>query len=177
MSYILGIGILGAILLVIGSAWEEEKNISHPIKSIKNWLFLVGSSIMLIYAWLCFTQGDPIFFVFLEILIVLSSLLMMLNWGDRVNIPIILIGSGALLIWSFYLFENFYTVFFILGLSTLGMGYVFKNGTLKRNMALTFGSLLIALFSFVEANWIFFVLNSLFATCSGFYLARGLRSK
>jgi hypothetical protein len=47
-------------------------------------------------------------------------------------------------------------------------------GTIRRVLALTLGSALIAIFSYIEASWIFFWLNVFFALFSAYYVARGV---
>ncbi len=170
MDYIFYTGLIGSLVLVSGAAWPEGKKISHPAKSLKNWLFFLGGLIMLAYAILGYLNGGPIFFLILELLMVLSGLMMMLNIPEKINTPIISICALSLIIWSFYLFEGYNTIFFIVGLSGVALGYGFKMGTLRRNLALTLGSTLIALFSYIEASWIFFWLNMFFAVFSAYYL-------
>lgn len=132
---------------------------------------------MLIYAVLGFMEGGPIFFMILEILVLVSSILMMLNTPDNIDTPIISVAALALIIWSLYLFEGYNTVVFILGLAGIGLGYAFKMGSLRRDIALTLGSILIAIFSYIEASWVFFWLNVFFAIFSGYYLAKNLSKK
>lgn len=179
MDYIFWTGVLGSLVLVTGAAWPEpKKDTKHPIKSIKNWLFAIGGGvILLIYSIINYQQGGPVFFVMLQILVAVSSILMMLNTPDKVDIPILAISSLGLIIWSLYLFEGYNTVFFILGLSGIGLGYAFQMGTLRRNVALTLGSILIALFSYIEASWIFFWLNVFFSIFSAYYLYKCLKLK
>lgn len=169
MDYVFLTGLIGSLILVTGAAWPEGKKIKHPVKSIKNWLFTVGGLLMLLYAILGYLEGGSIFFVILEILVAISCVLMMLNTDDRIDLPIIGGSSLALIIWSIYLAKGYNIIFFILGLAGIGLGYAFKMGTLRRDIALTIGSLLITLFSYIEANWIFFGLNLFFAIFSGFY--------
>ncbi len=168
-------GLIGSLILVTGAALPESKRKIHPIKSIKNWFFALGGLIMLIYAILGYLDGGAIFFVILEILVVLASILMMLDAPDKVDVPVISISGLGLIIWSFYLFEDYKTIIFILGLCGVGLGYTFDSNTTKRNTALTLGSLLIAVFSLIEASWIFFWLNLFFAIFSGYYLLIGLK--
>lgn len=130
---------------------------------------------MLLYAVLGYLNGGPIFFVILEVLVAVASILMMIGTSDKVDVPVIGLSGLALIIWSFTLFEGINTVIFILGLTGVGLGYALDNGTLRRNVALTVGSFLIALFSFVEANWIFFYLNIFFAIFSGYWVLVFLR--
>lgn len=170
MDYILGTGLIGAVVLVLGAAWPENKQIQHPSRSIKNWLFAVGGWIMLVYSILGYQQGESIFYVILEMMVAISSILMMFNTPDKVDSVILTVSSLGLIIWSLYLFEGYNTIVFILGLSGVGLGYAFQMGTIRRNIALTTGSLLIALFSYLEASWIFFGLNVFFAIFSGYYL-------
>jgi len=129
---------------------------------------------MLVYAIFNYQNGGAIFFVFLQALVIVSSILMMLNTSDRVDVPVIAISGLILIIWSVYLFEGYNTVFFILGLCGIGLGYAFQMGSLRRSVALVLGSALIALFSYIEASWIFFWLNVFFAVFSGYYLIKGL---
>jgi len=178
MDYIFLTGLIGSLILVIGSAWPESKDVKHPIKSLKNWLLAIGGGvILLIYAILNYQQGGAIFFVLLQVLVAISSILMMLNADDRIDIPVIGVSGLALIIWSLYLFEGYNTIFFILGLCGISLGYTFKMGTLRRSIALTAGSILIALFSYIEASWIFFWLNVFFAVFSAYYLYKGLTRK
>ena len=165
-------GLAGSLVLVTGAAWPEKPGQRYPVKSIKNWLFGVGGMIMLIYAILNYFTGGPVFFVFLQILVVIASVLMMLNTSDRIDTAIISIAGLILIIWSLTLFEGYNTIFFIVGLSGIGFGYAFEMGTLRRGVALTLGSALIALFSYIEASWIFFWLNVFFALFSGYYVLR-----
>lgn len=167
-------GLIGSLVLVTGAAWPEARDVKHPTKSVKNWLFAIGGCVMLLYAIFGYQQGGPIFFVILEILVVIASILMMLNTPDKIDTPIIALSGLGLIIWSLTLFEGYNTVFFILGLSGIGLGYAFQMRTLRRNVALTAGSILIALFSYIEASWIFFWLNAFFAIFSGYYVYKGL---
>jgi len=171
MDYIFYIGLIGSIILVTGAAWPIEK-VKHPVYSKKNWLFAIGGVFMLIFSILGYLAGGPVFFIFLQVLVAISSLMMMLNVPDKYDVPIIVISGIALIIWSLFLFEGYNTVFFILGLTGIGLGYTLQMGTVRRNLALTLGSLLIAVFSFVEASWIFFWLNSFFAVFSGYYVVK-----
>ncbi|MDD5739567.1 MAG: hypothetical protein PHO20_02260 [Candidatus Peribacteraceae bacterium] len=174
------IGILGSLLLVIGAAWPD-KPVPHPARSTKNWLFAIGGLGMFFYAFLGYLSGGSIFYVFLQVFVMIASLFMMLNVPDAIDTPLIAIAGIGFVIWSLMLFEGFGTIFFILGLCGIGIGYALDTGTLKREACLTAGSILIALFSYLEGNWIFFWLNLFFALFSGWYvwkfLQRSPRSK
>jgi hypothetical protein len=170
-------GLAGSLILLSGAAWPETKTIKDPVKSTKNWLFGVGGLVMLVYAALGYAQGGPIFFLFLEALVVIASVLMMLDTDDRLDMLIISVSGLVLIIWSLFLFTGYNTIFFILGLSGIGLGYAFKMGTLRRDIALTLGSALIALFSYIEASWIFFWLNLFFAIFSAYHLYTDARRK
>jgi len=80
-------------------------------------------------------------------------------------------------IWSLFLFQGYTTVIFIIGLSITGLGFALEMGTLRRDIALTFGTALIAIFSFMVASWIFFWLNTFFALFSAYYMLKGLMKK
>lgn len=171
------IGLIGSLILVLGAAWPDNKDVNHPIKSLKNWLFLVGGFVMLLYAVLGFINGGSIFYVFLEILVGIACILMMLNTKDTIDTTVISISGLALIIWSLYLFSGYGTIVFILGLVGISLGYAFQIGSFRRNIALTLGSMLIAIFSYLDASWIFFWLNTFFAIFSGYYLLKGLKNK
>ncbi len=171
MDYIFYIGVVGSLILVTGAAWPIEK-VKHPVYSKKNWLFAVGNVLMFTFAILGYLSGGPVFFIFLQILIAVATIMMMIDIPDKIDIPVILISGAALIVWSLYLFEGYNTMFFILGLTGVGLGYTLEMGTVRRNLALTLGSILIAAFSFVEASWIFFWLNTFFACFSGYYVVK-----
>lgn len=173
MNYIFWTGLLGSLILVAGAAWPESKDVSHPMKSVKDWLFAIGGFIMLLYAIFGWQQGGPIFYMILEILVAISSILMMLNTPDNIDTPILAVSSLALIIWSLFLFQGANTIIFILGLCGIGLGYAFQMGTLRRSVALTLGSILIAIFSYLTGSWIFFWLNVFFAIFSAYYIYKG----
>lgn len=175
MTTLLITGIIGSLFLVLGAAWPESKDVKHPRKSVKNWLFMVGCLIMLLYSTLGYLEGSPIFFLFLQILILIADILMMLNTDDRIDASVITLGTISLAVWSLYLSQNYETLLFIAGLGLLGAGYAFGMGTLRRNVGLTIGSIFIAIFSYLTASWIFFWLNIFFALFSGYYLIKSLR--
>lgn len=176
MNYTFLARLLGSLVLLAGAAWPETKTLHHPTKSIKNWLFALGGGvILLLYSFLNYRAGGPVFFVFLQILVAISSILMMLDTDDRIDVAVIGTSGAGLIIWSLFLFEGYTTIFFIFGLAGIGLGYAFKMGTLRRNLALTAGSILIAVFSFIEASWIFFWLNVFFAIFSTYYLCKGFQ--
>ncbi len=168
MNPIFIIGLIGALVLVVGAAYPPE-HVVHPAKSIKNWLFAIGGLLMLLYSLFSYLAGGTIFFLILQVFINFTSILMMLNTTDKFDTPFIAVGGIAMVAWSLYLFEGLNTVYFVVGLSGIGLGYALDMGTFKRNAALTLGSGLIALFSYIEGNMIFFWLNLFFALFSGYY--------
>src|SRR3990167_4863617 len=103
IPYIFLTGFLGSITLVTGAAWPEPTRSLHPIRTIKNWLFAIGGFIMLLfYAILGYHGGGSIFFIFLEVLVVLANMLMMLNTDDRLDALFISISGVGLIAWSLY---------------------------------------------------------------------------
>ena len=175
MDYIFLIGLIGSLILVTGAAWPEGKK--HPVQSIKNWLFVIGGLFMLTYSILGYLNGGSVFFVFLQIFIAITTFLMMIDIDDKIDAVVIAISGLGFVGWSLYLLEGYNTVFFIVGLTGIGLGYAFKIGTLRRPVALTLGSALIAIFSYLAASWIFFWLNVFFAIFSGYYVVKALRGK
>jgi len=169
------IGIIGAIVLLLGAAYPI-RSCSHPAKSAKNWLFASGNAGMMTYAWMSYLAGGHIFFVFLELLVVLSTIMMLVDVRDEIDTWVMSLSGVVLVIWSLKLFEDLSTIYFVLGLVSLSLGFALQMGTFRRNLALTIESLLIALFSYFAADWIFFWLNSFFAVFSGYYAVK-LRNK
>jgi len=175
MNTSLMIGILGAVMLIIGLLWKDKKGINHPTQSTKNWLLGVGAFIMLIYSIMGYLSGTgAIFFIFLQSLVVLSSVLMMLNVPDKTASLMIIIVGIILLIWSVALFENFGLLFFIAGLVGIGLGFVLKK-PMSRNIGFGLGGALIALFSYIGANWVFFWLNVFFGLISGYFVIKEIK--
>ncbi|MBT6068379.1 hypothetical protein HOG48_01345 [Candidatus Peregrinibacteria bacterium] len=175
MDYTFLTGLIGSLVVVTGAAWPEKKGEHLPTKSTKNWLFAIGGFLMFLYSIFAWLEGGAIFFVFLETMVVVASIMMMIGKNDKIESLIIILLGLTFIIWSLYLFDSYNTVFFIIGLSGIGLGYVFDMGTLRRSVALTIGSALIALFSYIEASWIFFWLNTFFAIFSMYYVVLGLK--
>jgi|GEM_PF-353806 len=175
MDYVFFTGLIGSIVTVLGAAWPEKLKIK-AWQSVKNWLFAVGGLILLLYAVFDYLQGAPVFFVFLEALVIIASILMMIDIDDRIDMAVISVSGLGLIIWSLLLFEGLNTIFFIIGLAGIGLGYAFQMGTLRRTIALLLGSLLIAVFSYLESSWVFFWLNVFFAAFSAYYLYLGILS-
>lgn len=175
MDYIFAAGLLGSLTLVTGSAWPEGKQGSAPVKSIKNWLFAIGALIMLTYSTLGYLNGGAIFYIFLQALVIIASVMMMLDTNDKTDITVISLAGIIIIGWSLYLFEDYSTILFIFGLIGIALGYTLQANTARRQLALVLGSLLIALFSYLVKDWIFFWLNTFFAIFSGYYLIKALR--
>lgn len=164
-------GLIGSLFLVTGAAWPNPKKALHPAKARKNQLFAVGNVLMLLYAVLGYLGGSPIFYVFLESLIAVSTVFMLLNANDRwASLGVGLAGLGFL-VWSVFLFEDSSTIWFILGLTVLSIGFILKE-PFKRNLTLALGSALIALFSYLTASPVFFWLNAFFALFSAYYVVK-----
>ena len=106
-------------------------------------MFFVGGLIMLAYSIIGYLSGGPIFFLILEILVAVSSLMMMLNFHEKIAVPIIAISSLSLIIWSFYLLKATTQFFYNRSFRNRPRLRVL-NCTLRRNLSLTLGSALIA---------------------------------
>ena len=170
------LGVLGGLVLVLGSAWPVKK-IKHPIYSTKNWLFAFGGVLLMIYSFLGWKSGGTIFFFLLQILVNISSILMMLDTDDRIDAIVLSIAGLGLIGWSLTLFEDYTTILFILGLVGIGLGYTLDPKTYKRNLSFVLGSLAITIFSYLGESWIFFWLNLFFAIFSAYYLWLDLRGQ
>ncbi len=159
------LGLVGSLILVTGSALPDHRA-KHPYQSTKNWCFAIGAAFMAAYSTLNYLAGGPIFFIFLQALVILSSVFMMLDIDDRIDSTVTIVAALGLIIWSFSLSQGSETLIFILGLVGIALGYELKGGTVKREIALIAGSILIAAFSYLSATWIFFWLNVFFALFS-----------
>lgn len=166
------VGIVGSLILVLGAAWPDIR-VPHPAQSFKNQLFTVGNACMFAYSYLNFLDGGEIFFIFLQVLIAVSTVLMLLNTSDRVDAPILALFGGFLAVWSLSLFQGYSTLLFVIGLVIVGIGFALKMATVRRYVALGVGSAIIAYFSYLVADWIFVWLNVFFALFS-LYHARKL---
>lgn len=166
------IGIIGATILVIGSAWPDRKT-SHPAKSIKNLLFALGNVTMISYSYLNFiNEGASVFFILLQLLIAIATVLMLLNTDDRLDTAIMTIAATALITWSLHLYRGTDTIIFVAGMALLGLGYALQPARSIRNTILCLGSSFVAWFSYLEADWVFFWLNIFFAAFSAYYAVK-----
>lgn len=175
MNYILLTGIWGGLVCVLGAAYPEEK-VKSPLHSTKNWLLAVGALILTGYALLnYFFASGSVFFVLLELLVVVSAVMMMADFRDTVDTIVLAIAGVGFVVWSLFLYEGYQTIYFIAGLTGIALGYAFKMGTVKRSLALTLGSGLIAFFSYLGKDAVFMWLNVFFCLFSAYYLVKGLR--
>lgn len=167
-------GLTGALTLVVGAAWPEEKG--KAVYSTKNWLFAFGALFMLGYAALnYFFAIGSIFFILLELMVIVATVLMMLDTSDRIDTVVLTLAGLTFIVWSALLYEGLNTIFFIVGLTGVSLGYAFDMGTVRRFLALTAGSVLIAVFSYFVRDYIFLGLNAFFALFSAYYLVKILR--
>lgn len=171
---ILFTGIWGGLVTVLGAAWPEEKG--APVYSTKNWLLAVGALILLLYAVLNYFYAEgSLFFVLLEGLIIVASYMMMADYDDRVDTIVLSLAGAGFVIWSLFLYQGISTIYFIIGLTGVALGYALKTGSIQRFIAFIVGSILIAIFSYLGADWVFFGLNTFFAIFSAYYLIQILR--
>lgn len=162
------VGFIGSIILVLGAAWPVALS-GHPAHSRKNQLFFLGNVFMSAYAIMNYFEGGSFFFILLQCLIAISTILMMLNTDDRIDTPIIVAAGVALVVYALYLSHGVETLIFVVGLCLLGLGFSMNMGTVKQQIALAAGSVLIALFSFIASDPIFLWLNIFFALFSGYH--------
>ena len=137
------VGIIGSLFLVTGAAWPEIR-VAHPAQSFKNQLFTVGNACMFAYSYLNFLDGGEIFFIFLQVLIAISTVLMLLNTPDRIDAPVLALFGGFLAVWSLSLFQGYSTLLFVIGLVIIGIGFAMEMATVRRYVALGLGSAIIA---------------------------------
>ncbi len=158
MDLRLFLGLAGSALLIAGVITASVQ--------WKNGLFAAGNAGMFLYALLGSLAGGSVFFLILQIFIALSTVSMLLHIPDRYDTTILAVGGLALVGWSLSLFEGFRTALFVIGLVLLGIGFAMDPGTVKRDLFLLLGSAVIATFSYLMRDWIFFGLNAVFALLS-----------
>lgn len=157
------IGIIGWVLLVIGAAYPREKVVANA-KSVKNWLFSIGSWLLLVYALMGYLAGGPVLLLGVEVMIVLGCIMMLLDIKPMMARWIVSILWVILLVRAFTSLWGIDTMMlFILGGAALGLGYVSPMESLWRNLALTIGGILAIIFSYLGASRILFWLNVGFA--------------
>ncbi len=161
-------GVLGALILVIGAAWPV-KTTGHPILSRKNQLFAAGNVCMFAYAISHYFLGGSVFFILLQVLIMTSTVLMLLDTNDVLDASILAGVGSAMAMYGLLLFRDYTTAIFTLGLVTLGVGFALNMASMWRQVALAGGSVLIAWFSFLVSDDIFLWLNVFFAIFSGYH--------
>lgn len=166
------LGILGGVVLVIGSAWPSTKDLHHPLMSIKNWLLFLGAIFLFGFAFIDFLSGTgTVLFVLLEGLAIVASILMMLDTNDRLDAALLSISTLALIGLSFWMNTSLETLWFIIGLLGVGIGYALTP-SIWRDTSFIIGSLMLTYFSYLGSNWIFFWLNLFFALFSGYYVLK-----
>lgn len=175
MDYSFWLGIIGSLILVSGAAWPIPRKLKNARASTKDRLLLIWSLIMFLFALIWYYNWSSIFFVILEILVIISCVLMMSNTNDRVDATVLSVSWIALVIRSLYLFQWYTTIIFIIWLVVLGLWYAFDTWSLRRDIALTVWSIFVALFSLLEPNRIFFWLNLFFAIFSWYYLVKNIQ--
>ncbi len=159
------IGLLGSAILVFGSALQDRKT-AHPVLSRKNQLFAVGNACMFVYAVMGYFAGGALLFILLQILIAVSTVLMLLDTDDRFDAPFIACAAAALIVYALVISSGMQTLVFVVGLAVLGIGFALNTATVRRNEALCVGSLCIAWFSYLVQDQIFLWLNVFFAAFS-----------
>ena len=154
------IGVLGSIVLLLASGLHYSK------KNIKKYLFTIGNLLMFAYAILNFIDGGSIFFIYLQILINFSSLLLWLNIKDKYDQPLVLSLGAILTYFALTINLDYLTLTFVIGIITLALGFSTDTKKPTHNLFLLAGSLLIAIFSFFQKDLIFLILNAFFALFS-----------
>ena len=106
---------------------------------------------------------------------IVASVLMMLDASDKVDAMVLGLAGLGFMTTSLFLYKDLNTIYFVVGLTGVALGYALKTGSVRRFLSLTVGSALITIFSFLSADWIFFGLNAFFAIFSAYYLVKILR--
>lgn len=166
---IFALGVIGGLILVIGSAWPEKKS-NTALSSKRNWYFAAGNLLIFAYALLnWYFNTGAVFFVILETLILVATVLMLRPIAANQSALVFGLAGAGLSLFSLTLFEGYQTLIFIAGLAIVSFGFSLPPQSEKRNLVLALGSGLIALFSYLGADWIFFWLNIFFAFFSAYH--------
>ena len=169
------IGLIWSLNLVTWAARPEPKKVVKSLKSTKDRLFFIWSIILTIFARLWYQNWWTIFFFILQTFVVISWILMMLDTNDTLDTIILSISWVWLTIRSLYLFEGYTTIIFIIWLLGIWLWYAFKMWSIRREAALMIWGILIAIFSYLQPNRVFFGLNTFFAIFSGYYLVKYIK--
>ena len=127
---------------------------------------------MFTYAVLNYFAGGELLFILLQILIAVSTILMLLDTDDDKDTPVLACIGAGLIVYALYISHGFETILFIVGLVGLGIGFALDTGSAKRNLALSIGSAVVAWFSYLVGDPIFLWLNVFFAVFSFYHYWR-----
>lgn len=150
MSLSFIIGVVGAVCTVIGAGWPDKVP-KKPRFSVKNRLFFVGNTLVFCYSVLLAREGGTVFFLYLESVVMLGTILMM------TTIPKIYNVIATSVLGLFFVFrvllgtQDRQTLIFVVGLTGLTIGFVSPAATLQREGALTLGSIGVAIYSYVTS--------------------------
>jgi hypothetical protein len=169
-------GIIGSVILLIGAIWPIERT-TIATRSIKNRLFAIGSFVMLLYTIFGYLNGGPVFYIVLELMVMLAIILMFLQTNERMSTGLIGIAGILLMVRSRIFFQWPSMLLFILAFTVLALGYAYQIRTARRFFVLAIGGGLISLSSYLDASWIFFWLNTFFAIFSLFYALKLMSEK
>jgi len=164
------LGILGGVLLVLGSAWPESKKELPSYAEPKSLILAGGGLFMLFYTLFYILDDGPLFFLFLQLFANLGAIFMLLDVDDRIDTTVMTLGGLLFMGLSLWFYEDLTTLYFIAGLLGVGLGYVIHRGSVWRQVAFFFGSALITYYSCLSGSWIFFWLNVFFAVFSLMYI-------
>lgn len=170
MNYINAVGLIGTLILLFGAAWPPAKK-----KHVKQWLFITGNAVMLIYALANYlSSGGLFFFILLQILVNVGGWLGLTGLKQSLKNGLVGFLGFLMVVWALRIFEDKQTIFFILGLTLLAIGYTLNLGKTKQ-LLLSLGAGLVAYFSYVVWEPVFFVLNTFFALFSAYYYLKSPR--
>lgn len=165
------VGIVASTFLVIGALLPDAPNV-HPARSLKNQCFAIGNIGMIAYAWMRFLEGGSVFFLFLEAMMMLSTILMLTNAHERLS-QMLILPTGMLFSLAALLIDiELATLLFVIGLTVVSIGFISRGGTLRRSIFLTLGSGLVAVFSAIQHDVVFLWMNAFFALFSLYHVGK-----
>lgn len=132
---------------------------------------------MFTYAVSQYLQGGSFFFVLLQVLIATSTVLMLANTNDTFDTILLSAAGVGLSGYALHLFHGTDTIIFVVGLCMVGVGFAMQMASVARQVVLALGSVCIALFSYMEGDAIFLLLNVFFALFSGWHACRMMRNR
>lgn len=127
---------------------------------------------MIIYAVFRYMAGGSVFFLLLEAMMLLATVLMLVQAKESISRTLILIMGFLLSATAFFIKIDPETLIFVAGLTIVSVGFTSGANTIRRNALLALGSGLVALFSAIQHDPVFLWMNVFFALFSLYHVVK-----